>query len=56
MEGRATSLTDVFKDKVQKLDLKMIHLENVNLSLIGLRAIIIQCKKMKNLKELNLIN
>ena len=40
---------------MNKIDLKSIHIENVNLNERGLKQMIIQCKRMKNLRELALI-
>ena len=56
VEARGLELTNTLKDKVHKIDLKEIHIENVNLSEKGLKQLIISCRKMKKLKALSLIN
>ena len=56
IEARGIALTNVLKDKIHKIDLKEIYMENVNLSERGLKQLIISCKKMQKLKSLSLIN
>lgn len=56
IEARGIALTNVLKDKIHKIDLKEIYMENVNLSERGLKQLIISCKKMQKLKALSLIN
>ena len=56
VEARGIALTNMLKDKVHKIDLKEIHIENVNLSEKGLKQLIISCRKMNKLKALSLIN
>ena len=56
IEARGIALTNVLKDKVHKIDLKVIHMENVTLSEKGLKSLVVSCSKMKGLKELYLIN
>ena len=41
IEARGIALTNVLKDKVNKIDLKEIHIENVNLSEKGLKQMIV---------------
>ena len=56
IEAGGEELAETLKGKAGDMDLKVLHLENVNLSLLGLRQIINSCGHMQNLKELSLIN
>ena len=49
-------MTNLLKDKINKIDLKVIHIENVNFSEQGIKQMITSCKRMKHLRELALIN
>ena len=48
-------MTNILKNKVNNIDLKVIHIENCNLDEKGLKQVIVNCKKMTNLKEFSLI-
>ena len=41
IEARGIALANVLKDKMHKIDLKELHMENVNLSEKGLKQMII---------------
>ena len=56
VEAAGLALTDALKSKANKIDLKVIHIENVNLSNHGIKHLIKHCKSMKKLQELALIN
>lgn len=56
IEAGGEELANTLKGKVGNLDLKIIYLENVNLTQLGLKNIINSCAHMRNLNELSLIN
>ena len=55
IEAGGEELAETLKGKAGDLDLKVLHLENVNFGLLALRYIINSCGHMQNLKELSLI-
>ena len=56
VEAGGEELTRALKGKAGNIDLKSIYLENVNLSLLGLKQVISSCAKMENLVEFSLVN
>ena len=56
VEAAGIALTNAMKDKENKIDLKVIYIENVNLNAKGIKHLIKHCKSMKKLQELALIN
>ena len=56
IEAGGEELANTLKGKAGNMDLKIIYLENVNLTQLGLKNIINSCAHMQNLKELSLIN
>ena len=55
IEAGGEELTKALKGKVGDIDLRSIYLENVNLSLVGLKQVISSCAKMQNLVEFSLV-